>query len=205
MPSFLHENAHTVNSKLPKPPVAASTIPPPPPEDQVGDGGESIATFANYRPATLPSTVADILNGKPDSFATNNTTPQPEIIDLIDDDETQPNTNSDDNDMPVETDENTDTIEQPQLRLSCPSHTSLACESALLSSVRAPLVSNQAAECLLEVARNKALSPLQLEGALLAIQRHCRFFSGNIRAGFFIGDGVSLLLQPQHGYKLTII
>lgn len=167
-------------------PAAASAPPPAPPaaEDQAGEGGESIATFASYKPTALPKLVVDILNGKdcqPSAIS------EPEVIDLID---------ADDDDVIAL--ESTRAAAQPPgdqdeiPELKCPSHTSLACESALLASVRAPLVDPSTATCLLDLARTKALSPLQLESIFLAIQRHNRIFSGNIRAGFFIGDGAGV-------------
>jgi len=98
-----------------------------------------------------------------------------------------------------------------------PSHTSPACESALLSSVTAPRAPEQAGETLLELAKTGALSPLQLEGATLAIARHNRLLveqpadtptfaaagltslmdtatssNNTIRAGFFLGDGAGV-------------
>ena len=97
-------------------------------------------------------------------------------------------------------------------QLAVPSHTSSACESALLSSVAAPIVPDETAECLLPLLSSQSsksertvpppLSPLQLEGVLLSIQRHRRVhFQGNpnanatgvaFRAGFFLGDGAGI-------------
>jgi hypothetical protein len=158
----------SANSALKAPPP-----PPPPSEDQVGEGGESIATFASYKPTALPKLVVDILNGKQ-----RQPVPEKEIIELIDDDEDE--------------EENINLNSEGNGEIMCPSHTSLACESALLASVRAPLVPPSTAACLLDLATSKALSPLQLESVLLAIQRHRRIFSGNVRAGFFIGDGAGV-------------
>lgn len=53
-----------------------------------------------------------------------------------------------------------------------PSHPSLACEAALMTSVRAPKVSDDAAISLVDLAKSLLLSPLQLEGVFLAISRH---------------------------------
>ena len=126
----------------------------------------------------------------------------------------------------------------PLLPLEVPSHTSTACESALLSSVSAPMVPEETAECLLPLLLTKQnqtqkqnqddeqqtrppLSPLQLEGVLLAIQKHRRVHhsssaaaaapnaistnntnnanantytntNGSFRAGFFLGDGAGI-------------
>ena len=130
--------------------------------------------------------------------------------------------------------------------LEVPSHTSSACESALLSSVAAPMVPYEVAECLLpllladgvgtphSISKSSndtetetetktppppppPLSPLQLEGVLLSIQRHRRIHhkanananangnavpattsttttrtAGAFRAGFFLGDGAGI-------------
>ncbi|KAL3940125.1 MAG: hypothetical protein SGBAC_005264 [Bacillariaceae sp.] len=158
---------------------------PPPPEDQTGGVGETIDTFASYSPTALPNEIVEALNaayiGAP---FTLQKTEHPEIIELLDDD--------DESDNEGEVGSKTDTTSQPHhLELTCPSHTSLACESALLSSVRAPQVPITAAECLLELTKKGALSPLQLESVLLAIQRHNRKFDG-MRAGFFVGDGAGV-------------
>ena len=78
------------------------------------------------------------------------------------------------------------------------SHTSPACESNLLSSVPAPALQDSFALAtnLLPLIQQQqarpALSPLQLEGVLLALQRHRRIFRNGERAGFFIGDGAGV-------------
>ena len=79
-----------------------------------------------------------------------------------------------------------------------PSHTSPACESALLSSVSPPSIPDECVSCLLELASSRALSSLQLEGAALAIRRHNRLLLSatdplsSRRAGFFLGDGAGV-------------
>ena len=81
-----------------------------------------------------------------------------------------------------------------------PSHTSPAVESALLSSVSAPPVPNEAAATVLELVLSGKLSPLQAEGVTLAINRFNRVFTPNgtgksnagTRAGFFLGDGAGV-------------
>ncbi|VEU39651.1 unnamed protein product [Pseudo-nitzschia multistriata] len=133
-----------------------------------------------------------------------------------------------------------DTEAKPLLSptLTVPSHTSSACESALLSSVAAPMVPEETAECILPLLaqtprkdRDRGppppLSPLQMEGVLLAIQRHRRIHyddglpkpkpqpgqpplppaqSGKgspgatgVRAGFFLGDGAGIGKGRQIG------
>mmetsp|Transcript_8224 Transcript_8224/g.15023 ORF Transcript_8224/g.15023 Transcript_8224/m.15023 type:complete len:345 (+) Transcript_8224:181-1215(+) len=74
------------------------------------------------------------------------------------------------------------------------SHTSPAVESALLSSVSAPPVPNDAASTILPLVKEGKLSPLQAEGVTLAIQRFGRVFTsrgsgrndGYMRAGEFL-------------------
>ena len=89
--------------------------------------------------------------------------------------------------------------EEDALLAKIPSHTSPACESALLSSVSAPRAPEQAGETLLDLAKSRVLSPLQLQGATLAIARHNRLLvesssptNTTIRAGFFLGDGAGV-------------
>ncbi|KAL9178650.1 hypothetical protein ACHAXT_001988 [Thalassiosira profunda] len=80
------------------------------------------------------------------------------------------------------------------------SHTSPAVESALLSSVSAPSAPDEAAATILPLVQEGKLSPLQAEGATLAINRFNRVFTskgsgrndGSMRAGFFIGDGAGI-------------
>ena len=205
---------HTINPALPVVnPAAAAVAPtttttttktnnsPPPPvvEDQAGEGGQSIETFASYKPTALPKNVVDLLNGSKELIQ-NPPPPQQEVISLIDDDDDDDDDEDEDDDDDTlsfidEDDAEHDEHSQRNVMmepLTCPSHTSLASESALLASVRAPLVDPKAAECLLELAKSKALSPLQFEGVLLAIQRHHRIFSQTTRAGFFIGDGAGV-------------
>eukprot|EP00980_Cylindrotheca_fusiformis_P021383 scaffold8259_cov143-Cylindrotheca_fusiformis.AAC.1 len=165
-----------------------NTSPAPQAEDQAGEGGESIATFASYKPSALPKLVVDILNGKGSLPQKQQESSEPEIIDLIDDQNGAAVRDLDLSTIAGQNSRSDDNVPE----LECPSHTSLACESALLASVRAPMVAASTAACLLDLAKTKALSPLQLESVLLAIQRHRRIFSGNIRAGFFIGDGAGV-------------
>ena len=66
------------------------------------------------------------------------------------------------------------------------SHTSPAVESALLSSVSAPLVPNEACETILPLLKEGKLSPLQAEGVSLAVSRFNRVF---VSKGSGKGDG----------------
>ena len=87
-------------------------------------------------------------------------------------------------------------VEYDFTTLGIPSHTSAACESALLASVAAPRAHDESSDCLVELALSQALSPLQLEGSTLAITRHNRLLldenQNTIRAGFFIGDAAGI-------------
>eukprot|EP00985_Skeletonema_marinoi_P016063 scaffold8533_cov126-Skeletonema_marinoi.AAC.1 len=93
-----------------------------------------------------------------------------------------------------------------------PSHTSPACESALLSSVSAcnfssngsdGALQDEAASTILPLVVEGKLSPLQAEGVALATTRFNRVFTSNSagslqqkgavqRAGFFLGDGAGI-------------
>lgn len=149
-----------------------------------------------------------------DSAAATATTASDAVIDLCESDAS--NHAKEEGDVKMSgitssTDNKDDDIDgELKLALSkIPSHTSLACESALLSSVSAPRAPEQAGETLIELAKSGALSPLQLEGATLAIARHNRLLvdvptestaaglsSSNvrntIRAGFLVGDGAGV-------------
>ena len=98
-----------------------------------------------------------------------------------------------------------------RLYSSVPSHTSPAVESALLSSVAAPPVPDEAARTIMELVKDGQLSPLQAEGVALAINRFRRVFTGTgtgtstvgaatgTRAGFFLGDGAGIGKGRQIG------
>ena len=91
-----------------------------------------------------------------------------------------------------------DALKQQQQRddQAIASHTSAACESNLLTSVVPPTPSDDTAVNMLPLVVQQdppALSPLQLQGVLLAIQRHCRIYTATgYRAGFFLGDGAGI-------------
>ncbi|CAJ1959811.1 unnamed protein product [Cylindrotheca closterium] len=187
--SNYNNNAAKVTPPQPKAP------PPPPPEDQTGGVGQTIDTFASYNPTALPNEIVEALNAAHTNTPfTLQKTAHPEIIELSDDDDdsdNEENESNNDNDHKTKKNGSKNDSQPQRLELTCPSHTSLACESALLSSVRAPQVPLATAECLLELAQKGALSPLQLESVLLAIQRHNRKLD-QMRAGFFIGDGAGV-------------
>ena len=167
-------------------------------EQMAGGDGESIETFCEYKPTALPAVIVEACNangavdGKIDNDNAggkeNSLENDSNVVIVLDDDD-------DTNDGSVQ-------VSKSQVQLLIPSHTSLTCESALLSSVRAPEVHADAAACLLPLISTHsktsnstvaALSPLQLEGVLLAIQRHRRIYTASgERAGFFLGDGAGV-------------
>jgi hypothetical protein len=142
-------NSNTTTPTAAGPPPATSTGAS---EDQAIEGGESIATFACYQPTALPQKVIAVLNNLGTDEKEKENSNQVEVIEILDDDD-------DDNAMDTNDEDNMNTNPNPNhtstITLTCPSHTSLASESALLSSVRAPCVANQAAECLMELAKSK--------------------------------------------------
>jgi hypothetical protein len=187
-------------------PPAAST------EDAANDTGEAIATFSGYVPTALPPCLIPALSGGNDETAvplsqSNQSTsvlqPQDDpssavVIDLVE---------SSCDSFIVERDVGGDSAAALDFKsLGIPSHTSPACESALLASVSAPRASNESCACLMPLARSRALSPLQLEGVSLAITRHNRLLynspspsepantgaAATIRAGFFMGDAAGI-------------
>ena len=213
----------------PQQPAAAA---PAKPEDEDGANGgtTSIDTFQEYKPTALPQTVVRACNewynctenqsidsNSTTEQATNNALPKNDqtgidLIDLSEDSNLEAplyTINSSDNDPSATEDSASSTND---VSLSVPSHTSSACESALLSSVSAPMVPLETAECLLPLLANTSqpslqqqpskrpppLSPLQLEGVLLSIQKHRRIHHASdsggqsVRAGFFLGDGAGI-------------
>ena len=205
-------------------------------DDGANSGTTSIDTFQEYKPTALPSRVVRACNewyrtnikedpgregSSPEGVTTSANHANRDVIDL-----TEERTDVD-ADPEIETiKRNGSTMdpmqesETPPLALSVPSHTSSACESALLSSVAAPMVPLETAECLLPLlstpprphapnddgpphAETPPLSPLQLEGVLLSIHKHRRIHHGSrengpvvtggaYRAGFFLGDGAGI-------------
>ena len=125
------------------------------------------------------------------------------------------NINADTNsNVPAEDNEPSDReqhMSSTRLYSSVPSHTSPAVESALLSSVAAPPVPDEAARTIMELVKDGQLSPLQAEGVALAINRFRRVFTGTgtgtstvgaapgTRAGFFLGDGAGIGKGRQIG------
>ena len=212
-------------SSAPPPPAAAAaatTAPAPPPEDAAGDGGETIDTFSSYLlpqhslphcilkalvdSATAEKSSTSDANSKDSSTKTfsssSKESSRQEIIEIDDSNSSfsdekpaaaAPKLASNVINLVNDDDDNQDY--NTAVLSKIPSHTSPACESALLSSVSAPRAHEQAGETLLELAKTGALSPLQLEGATLAIARHNRLLvDGNslVRAGFFLGDGAGV-------------
>lgn len=178
-------------------PLIASTAQPPP-EDAANDQEESIDTFSGYLPTALPDCVLRALSGCADESVSEAQTKQDvETIEILD---------SNDGFREAQADDSSPVTKIEFSSLNVPSHTSPACESALLASVTAPQTSDASAECLLDLAKAKALSPLQLEGCCLAIDRHNRLLQDSssgvtTRAGFFIGDGTST--RTPYKYRMS--
>ncbi|OEU05850.1 hypothetical protein FRACYDRAFT_257886 [Fragilariopsis cylindrus CCMP1102] len=196
-------------------------------DDGHNAGTTSIETFMEYRPTALPNKVIrscnEWYNKKQQHPTTTNTNTNnnnnnncnktdgdlnsPVTIDLTNENAATVTTTTTTEDS-VEDSDSTIVIQ-----LQVPSHTSSSCESALLSSVVAPMVPEETADCILPLlllqqdnygdggqqqkdnntkistttSNNNIiippppLSPLQLEGVLLSIQRH--------RDGAGIGKG----------------
>ena len=189
-------------------------VPPPPPkEDEVQDSGDAINTFASYIPTGLPPSVIKILQERAQACSSSNNS---NLVDLSldnkkDDDDNSIieilDTDNEDSRMGMEditniADTKTSGLDQKQPSSDKPnskdvahelftsgkiqSHTSPAVESALLSSVSAPLVPNEACETILPLLKEGKLSPLQAEGVSLAVSRFNRVF---VSKGSGKGDG----------------
>ena len=213
------------------PPPAAHPPAAPQPaalEDDVRDGGDAIDTFSSYIPASLPECVVKLLhkqrssrrNDDDDDDTTNLTINGEDssngVIEIFDtdDDTTRPFHENDNVDSADSTTTNNDIVPHnlPLFNEDFPSHTSPAVESALLSSVSPPCPSNASADIILPLVATKKLSPLQAEGAALAIAKFHRVYNSSSstaavaaashhqqqqqqqqqRAGFFIGDGAGI-------------
>ncbi len=144
-------------------------------EDAAGEGGDAIATFSNYIAPLWAqhcgndngndndSGNGDVTTGSmKSSEKTQNTVIK---IDFSDNDDKQPASSI-----------NTEQQKQPSASQSILSHSSPACESGLLASVSAPKPKEECLTIIRQLAKEGKLSPLQVEGAGLAIQRHCRLF-----------------------------
>ena len=177
----------------PAPAAAAKAAVPPgkPPEDAAAEGGTAIDTFSSYVPAALPRCVLSALAESAQRHrpvATNDTNGVIEILD------------TDNEDSRLDAPEGDPAEGISSLFEAISSHTSPAVESALLSSVTASAVHDEAASTVLELVKQGKLSPLQAEGVCLAITRFTRVFQSNgtgaynasSRAGFFIGDGAGI-------------
>lgn len=184
----------------------------PPAEDAVHDGGDAIDTFSSYIPTALPRCILNALRDRANGVQTTasqdvqcSTTAdnEHEIIELLDSEDeleiVSPSktdvTNTDQatlgiSDEPTNIEQsNESNVDMQELFTQIQSHTSPAVESALLSSVSAPSVSDASAEVVLPLVKEGKLSPLQAEGACLAVERFQRMFLGEgkrERAGEFL-------------------
>lgn len=78
------------------------------------------------------------------------------------------------------------------------SHTLPSVKSALLSSVSSPIVPDEAATIIYPLVQSDKLSPLQAEGALLAIHRFQRMFWNGTGKTMRAGEGIIELLLSQN-------
>ena len=201
--------------------------PPLTAEDSVQDGGDAIDTFSSYIPTALPQCIVNVLHEKvaceskssTDSITSTSKSSAPQVsgqqvIELLDsDDDSLEIVHDNGKSSPSDGAKNEDTTKQikstnestsnsiKSLFLNNPiqSHTSPAVESALLSSVSAPPVPDSAADVILPLVKEGKLSPLQAEGACLAVNRFRRVFKsdkGGVRAGQFFSL-VCMLLVPR--------
>lgn len=150
-------------------------------EDAAGEGGEAVATFANY---VAPAWAYKLFGHNTKAHAKKQAERKPNVIVVDSDIEASQDCSDDNNDKES-------VIENKKIK----SHTSPACESGLLASVAAPKPGDESLKVIQQLANDGLISPLQVEGCSLAIQRHCRLFPPNgpgqcrVRAGFFLGDG----------------
>jgi hypothetical protein len=199
-----YRNAASAASMAPHPSPSAEAPPAPAApqaEDAANDSGEALDTFTGYMPTALPNKLIRVLSenmsltGEDDKSEVVEMEEEKkvEVIDIVDSSCDSFNDSSRYASRQLEAEE---ADVQDFASLGIASHTSPACESALLASVAAPRAHDKSAECLVGLAHSRALSPLQLEGATLAITRHNRLLTDEnkrtIRAGFFIGDAAGV-------------
>lgn len=191
-------------------------------EDAIQDGGNAIDTFSSYVPTALPLSILKALfdahhsTKKSAQFAQHNvhnmniddTTQQNEVIEILDDSDDESEQNATDHknsgsSSPLFAAQYSSQLFTKNALIQ--SHTSPACESALLSSVSAGsdgALNDEAATTILPLVIEGKLSPLQAEGVTLAIFRFHRVFTSKKesnqkptvvqRAGFFLGDGAGI-------------
>ena len=133
-----------------------------------------------------------------------------EVIEILDSDEDDSEVNDDaikDNNAPSTTTAKVDAeeaVSSPWLKndnydndnenvVLVSSHTSPSVESALLSSVSSPTVPDEAAATIYPLVQDDKLSPLQAEGALLAIHRFQRVFRDGAGKKMRAGEGISIV------------
>jgi len=179
-------------------------VPPPQPtesaEDAAGEGGEAVSTFATYTPPKW----AMILPKQKQIFTASTTVKIPSnSIRNSEKDEVIVLDDSDPESVSEEKKCEPGMITKSEKELL--SHSSPACESGLLASVSAPEPNVECLRVVSQLAEEGKLSSLQVEGAGLAIQQHCRLLlkTSNdsspsaqthtyVRAGFFLGDGAGI-------------
>ena len=191
-------------------------------EDAVQDGGNAIDTFSSYIPSALPRSVLKALFDAHHHSETKSSTqrhvqqqqqqqPQQDVIEILDSDDEECEQNDTKQEAPTSSLSTAEYSSQLFITKNAliQSHTSPACESALLSSVSASnfssndsdgALNDEAASTILSLVVEGKLSPLQAEGVALATTRFNRVFTSNKgsaaggqqRAGFFLGDGAGI-------------
>lgn len=193
-------------------PSESVKVPLPPAEDEAGEGGEAVATFSNYVPPAWATNLQFAVSAPSDTSAHEKNTDSKDDVIAIDcdsDDEIEiveevkiKTTNTDDANIAIAATPPTFTCDHNKEKQK-QSHSSPACESGLLASVSAPEPNKECLSVIAQLVQEGKLSPLQAEGAGLAIQRHCRLLKRDgidegkpsqryVRAGFFLGDGAGV-------------
>ncbi|KAL7444868.1 hypothetical protein ACHAXM_009693 [Skeletonema potamos] len=201
-------------------------------EDAVQDGGNAIDTFSSYVPTALPHCVLKALydaHRHSDEKSTQHSIKedkqqqqQEDVIVLLDSDDECEQNDTNKKEYPTSSLSTADYLSQLFTKNNAliQSHTSPACEAALLASVSAcnfssegsdGALSDESASTILPLVVEGKLSPLQAEGVALATTRFNRVFtskngesvlqqSGAVqRAGFFLGDGAGIGKGRQIG------
>lgn len=169
-------------------------------EDAANESGAAIDTFSGYVPQALPlELIEKWAHSKPNSYSSqqksqdvvvSTSKQEPEVIEILDESSRDESVAAI-TERGVAKDGSSTTPTLTFSDLGLPSHSSPACESALLASISPPKPSSESVEMIADA----ALSPLQFEGVCCAIQRHQRILllQGKWkRAGFFLGDAAGI-------------
>lgn len=167
-------------------------------EDQAAETGEAIPISSAYvapRWATFQKKTKKAAAILPTTKPITKDNNKDEIIILDDSDDEEKKDDIDENmDLKQSATTNKDEVivESDSAQEMESGHTTPAVESGLLASVSSPEPSQDCMEIVKKLAEDGLLSPLQLEGSSLAIQRHCKIIQNQYRLGFFLGDGAGI-------------